>query len=328
MVSKIEIISQTTFIKTGQVAILNQQDFVIFDELTSFKELMAFSVFSVTVPKVIVIHDCNSWFKPTVPKGLKNFLKYTFTRIIKQKFNVFAVAGSNMKRYLQQNYTGSNVFLIPFRYADFDELKDTSPRYVPGERIRICVPGTISNRRDYDKLLNNLCVHHLKDKLLIDILGKAIGDYGARIIDRIKVLNNEGFKILFNEGYINNDSFDESIKQAHIILSDFEPEYVTNNGQKETYGISKETGVPVLMLNKAKVGLLPACFNQMLEIVDQTLFFDNGKELAEILVSIYTGTYADFNKLQQNAVANAKKMDIGLISKEIETAYQVQLNAN
>ena len=270
-ISQIEYISQKTYIKRSQIKLLNLHDMVIFDELTSFKELAAFSFFKIKTGKVMIIHDCDSWFKPSLPKGLKNYLKYIFSRVVKNKFKVFAVAGSNMKRYLQQTLLQRNVFLIPFRYADFNADKDITPEYVPGKIIRICVPGTISKRRNYDKLLDNLCTPVLKDKVLIDILGQAIGEYGSRIINRIKALNKSGFNVLYQEGFINNDSFDESVRKAHLILSDFETDYYTNNGQKEVYGITKETGVAVLMLNKAKVGLMPASFNQMEEIKNQTL---------------------------------------------------------
>jgi hypothetical protein len=327
-VSKRQTISQTTIITKVQIDMLNHQDFVIFDELTSFKELMSFAYLNIKVPKIMIIHDCNSWFNPSMPKGVKNLLKYAFTKLVKQKFNVFAVAGSNMKRYLKKEFPNSNVFLIPFRYADFDEAIDISPQYIPGDLIRICIPGTISKRRNYDAILDNLCVTELKNKLIIDILGKAIGDYGSKIVSKIDELNNQGYNILYKKDYINNDSFDESVRKANVILSDFDPVYSTNNGQTEVYGITKETGVPVLMLNKAKIGLLPASFNQMEEIKNQTLFYKDGLQLAEILISIYNGTFDDFNQLQLNALGNAKKMEIALISKEIEAAYQLQLNAN
>lgn len=327
-ITEIQYITQKSFIKKSQVQIMNLQDFVVFDELTSFKELMAFSFFNIKTNKVMVVHDCDSWFKPSVPKGAKNYLKYTFSRIVKSKFKAFGVAGSNMKRYLQQNLIQENIFLIPFRYADFNEPKDVSPEYSPGEKVRICIPGTISKRRNYDKLLDNLCTPVLKHKVVVDVLGQAIGEYGSRIIDRIKELNQNGFEILYQEGYINNDSFDESVRKAHLVLSDFEPDYYTNNGQKEIYGITKETGVAVLMLNKAKVGLLPASFNQMEEIKNQTLFYKDEKELANVISSIYEGTFINFGELQKNALENARRMDIALISKEIEAAYQVQINAN
>lgn len=165
----------------------------------------------------------------------------------------------------------------------------------------------------------------LKEKLFLDVLGKPIGDYGSGILKDLQNLRSRGYSISFNGGYVENRTFEQSVRAAHILLSDFETSYITNNGQKEIYGITKETGITSLMLNKGKVGLLPDDFNQMEEIKDQTLFFKNREDLTRILLSI-TSNKISLRDLQQKAVKNAQKMNMEDISNEILKAYTIQLD--
>lgn len=320
-------VSSSKWMKRYQIKILNDQDFIIFDQLSSFRELLLFAFTSVYPPRLMILHDCHTWFKPSLPKGLKNSLKYLFTKKVKNKFCTFAVAGSNMKRYLERELTSLPVFLVPFRYAEYDPKKDVPPVYVPGSVIKIGVPGLISNRRNYHKIIDELCVPKLKDKIILHIMGEPIGDYGAQIIKKLKTLRSEGYQVKFSEEYISIEDFERNVQDVNILFSDFDVAYTTNNGQKEIYGISKETGVACLMLNKAKVGLLPAEFRQMDEIRDQTLFYNTRAELQDIILAIYNNEIM-LNKLQERAVANANRMSIKDISDEILSAYKIQLNGN
>lgn len=324
-IEDVELVSSTERMTGRQIRKMNQQDFILFDEITSFRDLMQFAFTPLFPPRIMIIHDCNTWFSPVVPTTVKDFLKYVFVRKLKRKFKVFAVAGSNMKRYVKQTFAFENVFLIPFSYANFDSEKDVAAFYRPGDQIRICIPGTISPRRNYDRMIAALSNPALRDKMILDFLGEPIGDYGVRMIDRLRALRDQGYKVIFNEGYIDNLTFEQSIRKAHLLLSDFETNYTTNNGQKEVYGISKETGVASLMLNKAKVGLLPAGFHQMEEIRSQTLFYRKLADVSGILHAIYSNE-TSLNHLQENAVANARNMDIAHISEEILKAYKKQLN--
>lgn len=327
-VSRRVAVSQTRFLSSEARKQMNSVDFMIFDQPYSFRELAGFSFFKIDVPKLLIVHDCNSWFYPKPPKGLKNSLKYLFTKSIKRRFRVFAVAGSNMKRHLTLTYSLKNIFLIPFRYADFDAATDGKVSYQRGAPIRICIPGTISKRRNYGDLLDHLCIPVLKDKIILNFLGKPEGVYGKQMIDRMKALRTAGYELIFSEEYIDNAIFEESIGEAHLLLSHFDPVYFTNNGQVEIYGRTKETGITVLMLNKAKAGLLPAGFEQMKEIEDQTIYYSDLAALSGIISAIYEKKGMDLNQLLETARENAIRMHISQVTDEIATAYQLVRNGN
>ena len=220
----------------------------------------------------------------------------------------------------------NNVGLIPFRYDDFDRDKDIPERaYSYGSPIRLAVPGMISDRRNYHELLNSICISELKDKIELVLLGRPDDEYGIEIIAKAKDLNNQGYKITFWNEFISDSEFENEIHKAHLLFSYFDSKYKTNNGQEEIYGISKETGITLLMYNKAKVALLPATFNQMESIRNQTIFYQDFEELQRILVSMYEGNI-DLDGLNLNAIENAESMNLGNIIQELELAYENQLN--
>jgi len=197
--------------------------------------------------------------------------------------------------------------------------------YQKGNPVRVVVPGMISSRRNYDGLLDAICQEDLKDKVELVLLGQPNGTYGNEILIKAKFLIQQGYKIFYWSKYIDNESFDLEIRNAHILFSYFESNYFTNNGQVEVYGVSKETGIALLMYNKAKVGILPASFKQMKSIQNQTITYSTLNELKDILLEVYDGSQ-DLNELQSNAIANALSMDINNIVRGLYLAYQSQVN--
>ena len=320
------VISNKKMTSSKVIHALNGADFVIIDQLYSFNELLSFSIHRIERPSLMLIHNCNTWFFPQYPLKLVHKLKHFMTQRIRPNVGFFAVAGENMLAYCQEELGIKNVVLVPFRYCDFDSKLDIpKTMYKKGDLLRLVVPGMISSRRNYDELLDAICQEDLKDKIELVLLGQPNGSYGQEILTKAKLLIQQGYRIVYWTKYIDNEVFDLEIRKAHILFSYFESAYFTNNGQLEVYGISKETGIALLMFNKAKVGILPASFNQMKSIKNQTITYSNLNELKNILLEIYDGSQ-DLNKLQSNAIANALSMDINNIVRGLDLAYQSQDN--
>jgi len=247
------------------------------------------------------------------------------TRRVAKKVGYYGVAGENMQNYCKNELGAKNVTLIPFRYADFNPSVDLPDEfYKQGTPIRMVVPGMLSRRRNYLELLKAVCREELKGKVELILLGKPDGEHGHEIISRARELSNQGYSVRYWSHFIPNDVFDAEIKNAHILFSYFETTYPTNNGQLEVYGVSKETGIASLMLNKAKVGLLPNEFNQMETIKCQTLTYKSMNDLAGILASIYDGTI-DVGPKISRAVSNAESMDLMHIVRNLDESYKEQI---
>lgn len=320
------IISNKKMTSSKVIRALNRTDFVIIDQLYSFKELLSFSIYRLERPNLMLIHNCKTWFFPQYPSRLVHKLKHFMTQHIRRNIGFFAVAGENMLAYSREELGINNIILVPFRYCDFDpELDVPKAMYQKGNPVRVVVPGMISSRRNYDGLLDAICQEDLKDKVELVLLGQPNGTYGNEILIKAKFLIQQGYKIFYWSKYIDNESFDLEIRNAHILFSYFESNYFTNNGQVEVYGVSKETGIALLMYNKAKVGILPASFKQMKSIQNQTITYSTLNELKDILLEVYDGSQ-DLNELQSNAIANALSMDINNIVRGLDLAYQSQVN--
>lgn len=305
---------------------LNTADFIIVDQLYSLRELISFSTYSLKKPNLLIVHDCNSWFKPQTPLSFINKIKNKLTAFAKKNFNYFAVAGMNMQSYIQDHLKVKNSIVLPFRYADFNRIEDAqTDKYIPGTTISIVVPGMITSRRRYRELIENLMTNKLKGKIELVLLGKPKGSYGDEIIELVKEKLKDGFLLKYWTSFIPTEIFNQEIKKAHILFSEFDPIYYTDNGQKEIYGITKETGISLLMLNKAKVGLLPQDFKQMESILNQTLHYSSLEDLSEIIEKIFNGEI-DLTNLTQNALENASLMDIESVALDIEKAYLTQLH--
>lgn len=304
---------------------LNDADFIIVDQLYSLRELVSFRLHKIKRPNLLIVHDCNSWFSPKTPKRFINKIKNYLTSFVKNQFHYFAVAGVNMQDYLQNELGIYNSIVIPFRYADFNVKLDVKEKkYQPGTPLVLTVPGMITHRRNYKELLDIITTETLRAKVELVLLGKPKGDYGLQIIESVKSKIKEGYIIQYWNKFIPSEVFNNQIHRADLLFSEFDPVYYTDNGQEEIYGITKETGISLLMLNKAKIGLLPRRFKQMKSIENQTLFYNSLNDLTEILVHIYTGKI-NLDDLSQKAYQNASSMDINTVSEAIAEAYSKQI---
>lgn len=321
---QVTIIHNTRFTSKKVLKQLNSADFIIIDQLYSFRELISFAFFHIKKPNLLIVHDCNSWFNPQRPISLINKIKNRLTIHIKKKVNYFAVAGENMQMHLQNSLNINNSIVIPFRYADFNRSVDLPQQaYQANTKLIIAVPGMISQRRRYKELLEAVTTKKLKGKIQLVLLGKPKGEYGAHMLQLIKEKIEKGHQIKYWTAFIPDQVFNEEIKKAHILFSDFNPVYHTDNGQVEIYGITKETGISLLMLNKAKPGLLPSTFKQMASIENQTLHYSSLDHLAEILYDLYQGN-SSLEKLIYHAIQNAETMKIEKVAAEIAKAYALQ----
>lgn len=301
---------------------LNDADFVIVDQLYSFRELVSFNIFRIKRPNLMLVHNCNTWFFPTRPTRFVHRVKYYLTRYISRRVGYFSVAGENMLSYCTETLGKKNVVLVPFRYADFDKNMPL-PEYKPGQPIRVVVPGMISSRRKYHGLLEAIGQEELKDKVELVLLGRPDGLYGREILRKAGDLISEGYKIIYWTQYIGKEEFELEIRNAHMLFSHLDSDYFTNNGQHEVYGVSKETGIALLMYNQAKVGILPSSFNQMKSIRNQTITYRDLDQLKGILLAIYSGKM-DLKEMQLNAISNALSMDINDIVQRLQLAYRSQ----
>jgi len=151
--------------------------------------------------------------------------------------------------------------------------------------ISFAIPGSIDiARRDYHFMLD--CfeeLHREKKKFKIFLLGSPMYDYGKIIIERVKVLKQNGLDIEYFEKLVEQSVFDELMARSTFILSPLQPVI-----RDEYYGRSKETGCFFDMIRYSKPGIVPEYVPSPQKIHSSVLSYSNKENLLGLLRKIIT----------------------------------------
>jgi len=189
---------------------------------------------------------------------------------------LFLVYSRSQQTYLTQFVAASRTLVFPF--ALYDGLPDRS---APGQKLRICVPGSVSvQRRDYVSLLAALetNLEPWKSRIIIDLLGFITPD-AVDLIPRFERLNEQGLEVLYYRQFLSAEAFDEALSRADLILVNV---HVKLNLFQQ-YSRTKESGGVFNMIKSAKPGLLPVGYAVDEELRACCLFFDSYGRLEAII---------------------------------------------
>lgn len=259
-------------------------------------------------PTWMFIHNIDDWFDLSLTKTLRQTSSALFTdKNPRLAYYLFkrAIKGNRIKRLIidQQLATANAHFLvlnedlkaelssfipehkikiIPFSVYD-PELKDLSGL---NERVRICIPGILSQkRRDYlsfFKVLESM-PKSLLEKIEIDLLGgisPAAAEQSDVVVKNAKRLIKDNYPIILrNKAYIDLDEFDVELSKADIILGNLN----IDQGGGSMYGKTKESGIPFTMVRAAKPGIMPAGYSVLKLLKPATKFFQTYDELNPLI---------------------------------------------
>jgi len=211
----------------------------------------------------------------------------------------FIVHSSGVKQYLAKFVQADKITVFPF--AIYEHMSDNS---VNNTKLRICVPGIVSNgRRDYDSLFRVLLANaeKLKGKLTVDLLG-FIPKEELQLVDTIKTLQSNGIEILYYLEFVFGEKYDRPLSYADIILGNLRVE--KNSAQK--YGQTKESGTVYNMVRGAKPGLLPQDYPLDEEFNASSLLFKDYDHLGEMIVQLVKDP-ARIEYLKEQAKINSEQ---------------------
>ncbi len=281
-------------------------------------------------PTWMFIHNIDDWFDLTLSKTLRQtssalikdknprLAYYLFKRaikgnrikkqIIQQQLATenahFLVLNEDLKTELSSFVPVAKIKIIPFSVYD-PELKDMSHQ---NERVRICIPGILSQkRRDYLSLFKVLesMPMSLLEKIEIDLLGgisPTAGEQSDIVVKNAKRLIKNNYPIILREkAYIELDEFDIELSKADIILGNLN----IDQGGGSRYGKTKESGIPFTMIRAAKPGIMPAEYSVLQELRTSTQTFKDYSELKSIFDELTNLEL--LNKLKEEAKINSQK---------------------
>lgn len=278
---------------------INQNDLVYFSTIASGYK--AYFRFNFKPKTVLRIHNANTYLSP-----LKNIhfefsifyfrksMYYILNDIIKQnslfyipklinKFDYITFPERTIQEYTIKKGLISPKKLFTFLPVSFPDFKKL-PSY---ETLHISIIGLIDERkRDYQSVFEafKILQPKLNTKINLTILGKPLGRYGKKIIQKFKSeLESINFEINTFESFIPQHIFESELEKTNLILAPVQEQLVFGIFN-EYCGKTKTTGS---LSDMIRMGI-PVVMPQKIE-VDQSLkpyidFYHNSEEMATVIL--------------------------------------------
>lgn len=310
--------------------------------VTLTKYFRQVSKWNVPASLFLTIHNTDEWFGISLMESFRKFFYFikkasdiklwiyyfklsfispAYKRVILKTVNdtggSLVVLSETLKKELKELSHGMNTEVIPFAVFDDSILRQETQ---PDGRVRICVPGILSQyRRNYSGLLELIenRLYELRQLFVIDFLGgipiNNQSDNPAMILRKVESLNNKGYSIIIhNVSFIPPSEYYMELAKADIILGNMN---VTLT-RFSTYGKTKETGVPFAMIQAAKPGILPSVYEVIEELRTSSLFYKDFNEMGTILEEVITNN-EKLAGLKQNALQNSYKFTPELVYQKL-----------
>lgn len=291
--------------------------------ITPEKYFYYYYLLSKKIPLFAVIHNIDEWFdfsptyrwyclirdfsnhKNIIYHLKKNFLYPIWKKLI--AINIlkgngkFVVLNSHLKNEVAKYVDKNRIEVIPFSIFEKNLISSENKN----DKIRICIPGTVSQyRRDYISILNMLEMNSwFKDKIELDLLGYLDPNENTlQIVEKIDSLIEKGYTLFYYRNFISPVTFDHLLSKSTVVLGNIN----VNLDRYSKYGRTKDTGVIYTMIKAGKPGILPKDYLLIDDLKSSTLFYDNYKILEEILKKIINEKDV-LKLLKNNAIKNSEK---------------------
>lgn len=282
---------------------------------TVHKHHLLFAFFGKAGSKLLVVlHDTNV-LNPKFKLGLRALLRNSGMRLLNRMADGFIVLSSEVKKYIkQEKMTQKPVMVMPG--AVWEEKGN------PGDNgdFIITIPGTADEtRRDYEELLRLepllspatrnirfVVLGYADEKGFITIISFKISDKS----DRISVN-------YFPSTIINQDEFDQQMKQSHLVYLPLRASVVRPEGV-EYYGRTKISGGFFDAVRFSRIILQPAAIPVAEELKDQTHTYASVEELAQ-WINAAVNDPEFLRRAQQKADKNASRFELESVRKSVLT---------
>jgi len=306
--------------RLGEIAARNYDELFI---TTLDKYIADFVRWDMPARTNLFIHNIDLWFYRSLPHVLGRFMRNLHTlglnynikqnllypwfygrmvsRIIRGN-GFLIVLNEKLKHVLAQCISETNIKVLPFQV--FDPALPARSERLPTGRIRICIPGEVSQlRRDYMALFDCFLQHgELTQAYALDLLGVLPDTEATEVLrSKITALRDTGMPVFtYGPKHIPMEQFDREALQADIIMGNM---HVMLMGSA-VYGKTKDTGAIYSMIKYAQPGLLPAHYDLIDALRSSVLVYKDYGDLAQILLQL-SSNREQLNSLKEAAWANA-----------------------
>ena len=199
----------------------------------------------------------------------KKFIK----RLAKDKAK-WIVLSEAQKKVLSQYIDVSNAIVFPTLVFEPNLHQDLS---VKGAKLRICIPGSVTQvRREYEQLFNMIELNFdwVKTHFSFDLLG-FVPPNETHLLERIKALESNGLAIDYYTSFLEVKQFDLNLYAADILLSNL---LLDQNEAIQT----KETATVFHMVRGVKPGIFPQAFQLDSDLEASVIKFKDYQDLLRV----------------------------------------------
>lgn len=306
--------SRTSFLKRVE-KIANKEIDLLFVNTIQGNSCYPFYFFNPKCKSILVTGRVTEWFGDKfklISFNLKSLLNCNLQCILRKKiltkYEAVIVHTETLKDYALAKGYMKDIFVLPFTvYNSITPLKRIE------KKLKFVVTGSIAkHRRDYDGLLKAFeeTWNHSHKDVCLTLLGQPIGEYGERIINRCRLMKEQGFDIQFYNEYIPEEIFNREITSSDIIVNPIRL-------QNYRYGCFTAGLVGAIM--HAKPGIYPAGFIVPKELLSSSLFYGGINKLDYLIEQkILNNDRGILEKLSKNAKENSEKYSL----QEITIAFK------
>jgi hypothetical protein len=265
-----------------------------------------FAQFKPNVKEVFFhVHDVDIWFESDFKTGFKNWLfhlknrpqkiretakfvrdifvrnpqRNTILRNIQAKKHQYIVHSTGQKNYLKEFVEEKSITIFPFAINE-----GIDKPLIKNDKIRICVPGIVTDsRRDYTGLFSIIdnILPQIKDKLVFDFLG-FVEKSEPHLLQKMQQFEQQGLEIYYYTDFVFGEKFDNALDKSDLLLNN--QKVTTSHTTK--YGVTKESGMLFNMIRATKPGILPAAYAVDTAFEQAILYYDSEKNLTNILLGL------------------------------------------
>jgi len=268
-------------------------DYTIINTLNPRYTMIYFIISLISRNCILYIRNVNAWIKPK-KKEFIPFIVHRLRYIIYKRAYAVIVANIEIKNYLLRQ-SNKKVYVIPFQYPK----KQSKYKFVNNDKIKIVIPGIISNkRRNYWFILNLIKMLEAKNEdifefYLLGKVGNESDDY--KVFKEFKNKKN----IHVYDKTLEEDYFRNILVDSDILLSCIKERY-SDRFSDEIYGLTKDTGIIGNMIFSKKPLLLNNNILVEESLNDAIIEYKNLEELYNILIKYRSKNL--LRKLQRQAI--------------------------
>lgn len=269
-------------------------------------------------------HNARAWFERelvfSTGGGLASTLstnsKNIFRPRILRRMDGILVPFEQSRQHLESTYNPSqSVHALPPSVYDPSvvgsrDSKNTRSTTVDDNQesraVKITIPGGITGRREYNLVLDAFeseLFPRFGDDIQLTLLGRPIGMYGDRIVERAANLADCGYDIRYFTEWINSDTYSNVFQETDLLLN---PIAKDDAERAERWGLTWNSGVLFDILMYPCPVILPERYTIPDELAGAALPYSDGPDLAQTVGGIVASP-GEQVKLATTALQNAEQ---------------------